>query len=202
MIAHLIGNVSDIYDDRIVIDVNGMGFNVFVPASYIDGSVSEGMPLKLYTYTAVREDAFNLFGFITKEELFLFKKLITVNGIGPKGALSVLSYLDAEALKYAILTGDSKTLSLSPGIGKKTAERIILDLKDKLDWTVGDISKEAGLSDSIKTSGNDSDRSEAVSALVALGYGAKEAAKAVSMTQLPDGSDVESILKEALKYLI
>ena len=116
--------------------------------------------------------------------------------------MSVLSYLDAEALKYAILTGDSKTLSLSPGIGKKTAERIILDLKDKLDWTVGDISKEAGLSDSIKTSGNDSDRSEAVSALVALGYGAKEAAKAVSMTQLPDGSDVESILKEALKYLI
>ncbi len=204
MIAHINGILDEIYEDRVVIDVNGIGYNVFVSLRDIETLPETGMNIKLYTYTCVREDAFILFGFLSREDLYLFKKLITVNGIGPKGAMSVLSGMNSSELKYAILSGDHKLLSMTPGIGKKTAERIILDLKDKLDWEASDISSE--IRNTSKTgalsSGNDPVLSEAIDALVALGYNRREAAGAVNATGLSGADDVESILKEALKQLM
>ena len=204
MIAHINGILDEIYEDRVVIDVNGIGYNVFVSLRDIETLPETGMNIKLYTYTCVREDAFILFGFLSREDLYLFKKLITVNGIGPKGAMSVLSGMNASELKYAILSGDHKLLSLTPGIGKKTAERIILDLKDKLDWEASDISSEIIKASKAGTvsSGNDPVLSEAIDALVALGYNRREAAGAVNATGLTGNDDVESILKEALKQLM
>ncbi len=204
MIAHINGILDEIYDDRIVIDVNGIGYNVFVSGKVFEELPDIGSNVKLYTYTSVREDAFILFGFLDREDLYLFKKLITVNGIGPKGALAVLSGMTSSELKYAILSGDHKLLSSTPGIGKKTAERIILDLKDKLDWDAALISREvnpnASLNASIK--GIDPVMAEAVDALSALGYSRRDASKAVSDTGLAGCDDVEKVLKEALKYLI
>ncbi|MCR4787889.1 MAG: Holliday junction branch migration protein RuvA [Lachnospiraceae bacterium] len=204
MFAHIKGILEEIYEDRVVVDVNGVGYNIHVSTRVLGDLPDTGAEVKLYTFTSVREDAFILFGFLDKEDLFLFKKLITVNGIGPKGALSILSGLDAQELRYAILSGDSKLLSLSPGIGKKTAERIILDLKDKIDWDVNAISSDIMKN---KQSGSASGalggvRSEAVEALVSLGYNRKEASSAVFKTGSDEDTDVEAILKEALKYLM
>ncbi|MCR4989828.1 MAG: Holliday junction branch migration protein RuvA [Lachnospiraceae bacterium] len=204
MIAHVNGILDDIYEDRVVVDVNGLGINVFVSTRTLSELPGTGSEIKLYTYTAVREDAFNLYGFTSKEDLFIFKKLITVNGVGPKGAMGVLSVLGAEELKYAILSGDPKIISSAPGIGKKTAERIILDLKDKLDWDSGMINKEIGVQMNKGAVGavDDPIKADAIKALMALGYNSKEASSAVIKTDTSGLSDVESILKEALKYLI
>lgn len=201
MIAHINGILDDIYEDRVVIDVNGVGYNIFVSSNTLSMLPSIGESVKLYTHTVVREDAFILFGFLSKDELFLFKKIITVSGIGPKGGLSFFNILSADDLRFAILSGDSKLLSSAPGIGKKTAEKLILELKDKLDWNKDFIGREISLNSSV-TSGNLSGiKNEAVSALMALGYGSKEAHSAVSKVDI-ECDDVEALLKESLKYLI
>lgn len=204
MIAHIKGTLDEIYEDRAVIDVNGVGYNVFVSLRDIEILPDVGSEIKLYTYTCVREDTFSLFGFLSRDDLYLFKKLITVNGIGPKGAMAILSGMNGSELKYAILSGDHKLLSLTPGIGKKTAERIILDLKDKLDWEVSEIDSEIrkGSKGISMAASADPVFSEAIDALVALGYNRKEAAGAVNATGLSDCDDVETILKEALKHLM
>ena len=204
MIAHIKGILDEIYEDRVVIDVGGIGYNVFVSSRDLEMFPEPGSDIKLYTYTCVREDTFILFGFLEREDLYLYKKLITVNGIGPKGAMAILSGMSGSELKYAILTGDHKLLSLTPGIGKKTAERIILDLKDKFDWEVSDISSEVrkgSNSGSTMKAGNPV-LAEAIDALVALGYNRREAAGAVNETGLSGSDDVETILKEALKHLM
>lgn len=202
MIAHINGTVDDIYEDRVVIDVNGVGYNIFVSTNTLSMLPPVGNTVKLYTHTVVREDAFILFGFLSKDELFLFKKIITVSGIGPKGGLAFFNILSADDLRFAILSGDAKLLSSAPGIGKKTAEKLILELRDKLDWNKEYIGREVN--------GNITDnngimmteiKNEAVSALVALGYGSKEAHTAVSKVDI-DCDNVEDILKEALKNLL
>ena len=134
MIAFVQGEIADITEDTVVLSVNGFGINV-----HISGRVAAELPgigekVKLHTYTLVREDAFLLYGFLHKNDLELFKKCITVNGIGPKGALAILSTMDADALRYAILSKDAKAIAKAPGIGQKTAERLILDLKDKVSY--------------------------------------------------------------------
>ena len=204
MIAHIKGILDEIYEDRVVIDVGGIGYNVFVSSRDVEMFPDPGSDIKLYTYTCVREDAFILFGFLEREDLYLYKKLITVNGIGPKGAMAILSGMSGAELKYAILSGDHKLLSLTPGIGKKTAERIILDLKDKFDWEISDISSEVrkGSNSGSTTKTGDPVLAEAIDALVALGYNRREAAGAVNETGLSGSDDVETILKEALKHLM
>ena len=127
MYAYFIGEVKEIEDDSIVIETNGIGYHIFMPASSIQEHDLYEKEVKIYTYTCVREDAFILYGFLTKAELSLFKLLITVSGIGPKGALSILSVMDVETIQMSILSQDAKLLSKAPGIGVKTAGRIILE---------------------------------------------------------------------------
>ena len=157
--------------------------------------------MKIYTYTCVREDAFILYGFLTRDDLWIFKKLITVNGIGPKGALGILSVMSADDLRFAILAGDSKTISKAPGIGAKSAERIILDLKDKITFEPDEhVQNDVAAVQSSSLYSNV--QNEAVEALTALGYSASEAMKAVRQLVITDDMDAGAVLKAALKIII
>ena len=155
------------------------------------------MEVKIHTYFQVKEDGFSLFGFLSKEELELFKLLISVNGIGPKAGISILSVLSAEDLRFAIASEDDKAIAQAPGVGKKTAQRVIIDLKDKIDFVGAVESKlEAGEKNAISGARND-----AILALSSLGYSQTESYKAVAEIENADEMDVESIIKEALKKL-
>ena len=132
MFAYVKGIVADITEDCCVIDVHDVGVNIHISAQTAARMPGIGQEAKLYTYTSVREDAFWLYGFLSKGDLEMFKRCITVSGIGPKGALGLLSVMDGDQLRFAILAQDVKALSKAPGIGKRTAERLVLELKDKL----------------------------------------------------------------------
>ncbi|MBR5406474.1 MAG: Holliday junction branch migration protein RuvA [Lachnospiraceae bacterium] len=200
MIGFLKGTVEAIYEDRVMIDVNGIGFNVSMPSSQLEMLDSPGNDVKVYTYLAVREDAMQLFGFITSDCLELFKLLIQVNGIGPKGALALLSSMSTEDLRYAIISGDSKTISKAPGIGAKTAQRIIIDLKDKV--SVRDMLNVYSTGNSSQADTMlDTARSEAIEALTALGYSSSEALRAVKESGAPNDADVETIIKLAFNRI-
>lgn len=200
MIAYLKGEVSGIYEGLIVLEVGGIGYNVFMPQSSIDSIRGIGTETKIYTYLSVREDAMWLYGFLTKDDLDFFKLLIQVNGIGPKGALGILSVMSVDDLKFSILSSDAKTISKAPGIGAKTAQRIIIDLKDKISLEDTFEHKLNNIND------GDSDpspiRQEAVEALCALGYSSSDALKACRQVEIGENDDVENVLKAALKYLI
>ena len=201
MIAYVNGIIDDITEENTVIDVGGVGFNVRISADTASRLPGVGEPVKLYTYTSVKEDAFQLFGFLSRNDLEIFKKCITVSGIGPKGALSILSVLDADSLRFAILSGDAKAISKAPGIGARTAERLILELKDKLKTDDAMISREI---DSYNPSGalaDSAQKKEAVEALVALGYGQAESVKAVGAIEGIEEMDSGAVLKAALKKL-
>lgn len=199
MYAYFKGTVEEILEDQIVLECHDIGYNIFVPSgvfSYISGI---GAQIKLYTYTSVKEDAFMLYGFATKEELRLFKQLITVNGIGPKGALAILSSFSVDTLRFAIMAGDVKTISKAPGIGKKTAERLILDLKDKMsdiDVTLPGFTPVQTLNSELN-----SQRQDAIDALLALGYAASEAMRACNQIEITEDMDSGEILKQALKII-
>ncbi len=187
MYAYLNGIVAEIWEDGCVIDVNDIGYNVRISGSTFTRLPGIGERVKLYTYTSVREDAFQLFGFLSRSELEMFRKLITVNGIGPKGGLALLSVMDADDLRFAIISQDVKAISAAPGIGKKTAERVILDLKDKLDIDEAMIQRKVDGYNGVSAKNLENPQiKEAVEALVALGYGQSEASKAVSRV---DGAD-------------
>ncbi|WP_029232721.1 Holliday junction branch migration protein RuvA [Butyrivibrio sp. VCB2006] len=209
MIAYVNGILESIEEGNAVVDVNGIGYNVNISGSTMDRMPGIGEAVKLYTYTNVKEDAFTLFGFLSRDELNLFKMLITVNGIGPKGGLSILSVMTPDDLRFAILAGDSKSLSKAPGIGKKTAERITLELRDKLKVTEDELlSGGAGAGamagGSFETDGINPARDEAVAALVALGYNSTDSMKAVRKVLVVNpeaGEDTEKLLKLALKEM-
>ena len=132
MIAFVSGILSDSTEDAAVVDVSGVGYRVLVSPGTLDKLPAVGTPVKLYTYFCVREDALLLYGFLTKEELGLFKQLITVSGIGPKAGLSLLSVMSVDDLRFAIFSADARAIAKAPGVGKKTAERLVLELKDKI----------------------------------------------------------------------
>ena len=132
MYSYLKGELVEIFTDIIVVEVNNIGYNVRIPANMIEGFLGTGQEVKIYTYLNVKEDAMQLYGFLTRDDLNIFKLLIGVNGIGPKGALAILSVLTPDDLRFAVLGEDIKALSKAPGIGNKTAQRIIIELKDKL----------------------------------------------------------------------
>lgn len=202
MIAFVEGIIDDILIDNVVVDVGGIGYNVCISPSTAGKLPGIGMKVKLYTYTCVREDAFLLYGFLSKNDLQIFKKCITVNGIGPKGALSILSVMDADSLRFAIMTGDAKAISKANGIGAKTAERLILELKDKIkidDALIArEISQNAG---GVNAFADTPEKKEAVEALVSLGYGQAESIKAVNSIEGIDNMDSGAILKAALKHI-
>lgn len=201
MIAYVKGIIDCITDDTVVIDVGGIGYNVKISDSTARLLPGIGQEVKIHTYTLVREDAFSLYGFLTRDDLDIFKKCITVNGIGPKGALAILSIMDANALRIAIVSGDAKAIAKAPGIGAKTAERLILDLKDKVsieDALYGgfDVPSKAAL-----VAMESANVQEAVEALVALGYNRSESVRAVGTVDGAEEMDAGALLKIALKNL-
>ena len=200
MYAYLKGELEGITEDGIIVEVNNIGYNVRIPKEMISQLPPMHYKVQIYTYTSVREDAFQLYGFLTAKDLELFKKLMTVNGIGPKVAQGILSVMDADTLSFAIMAGDAKMISKAPGVGAKSAERIILDLKDKISIDVSELSS-SGVDDNRTKQHTDFIKNEAVEALVALGYSQFEAAKAVSKVERNDDDTVESVLKAAFKYL-
>lgn len=202
MIAYVKGIVDDIAEDNAVIDVGGMGYNVKISADTAARLPGVGEKVKLYTYTNVREDAIQLYGFLSKNDLEIFKRCITVSGIGPKGALAILSVLDADSLRFAIMSGDVKAITKAPGIGARTAERLILELKDKIKIDDTIIGKEIESARAANVGTVDSpQKQEAVEALVSLGYGNAEAVKAVNSIEGIETMDSGTVLKAALKKM-
>lgn len=202
MIGYVKGILEEIEEDCMIVDVNGLGIRILTGGALASQMLALGSEVKIYTYTYVKEDAFQLYGFISKDELALFKKLITVSGIGPKGAASILSAFSAEDLRYAIYAGDIKTISKAPGIGKKTAERLVLELKDKVELDYQADTLLGQLADESVGSTEPNNRKDAIEALTALGYSSMDAAKAVKQADPNADMDVEDILKAALKYLM
>ena len=205
MIAYVNGILESIEEGLAIVDVGGVGMNVFISGSTMDRMPGIGEAVKLYTYTSVKEDSFTLYGFLSRDELSLFKMLISVNGIGPKGGLSILSVMTPDDLRFAIMAGDAGTISKAPGVGKKTAERITLELRDKIKATEDDMlrSSSAVTLDDL-TGEASSARDEAVAALVALGYNSSDAMKAVRKVLADNDSaagDTEMLLKLALKEM-
>ncbi len=202
MIGYVKGILEEIEEDCVIVDVNGLGIRILTGGALASQMLASGSEVKIYTYTYVKEDAFQLYGFISKDELSLFKKLITVSGIGPKGAASILSAFSAEDLRYAIYAGDIKTISKAPGIGKKTAERLVLELKDKVELDYQADTLLGQLADETGGSTEPNNRKDAIDALTALGYSSMDAAKAVKQADPNADMDAEDILKAALKYLM
>lgn len=201
MFAYLIGRIADISEDNLVLEVNNIGFNVKIPSGIYGLLPGLGEEVKIHTYTCVREDSFQLYGFLTKDDLDMFRLLITVNGIGPKGGLAVLSVLSADDIRMAVLSQDAKTIARAPGIGAKTAQRVILDLKDKVSLEDTFVAKEStAYTESL--SGLTESRNEAVEALTALGYSATEALRAVKKVENAESMDVGELLKAALKHIL
>ena len=210
MIQHINGILTDIDDGQIVIEACGVGYGIGVPGSVIAKLPPGGSELKLYTYYSVKEDSQSLYGFITKADREMFKALIGVNGIGPKGAIAILSVLNPDELRMAIITGDVKSISQAQGIGKRTAERVILELKDKVGSFAEDFVSGSGLSGggSLGNGGNlnagafsAGPAAEAIDALTVLGYSRMEAGRAVGAVQLTDDMTTEAVLKQALRNL-
>ena len=203
MIAFVHGMAVDMTESSVVVEAGGIGYEIYMTGADLS-EIRMGEDVKVHTYFSVREDAMKLYGFRAKDDLQMFKLLLGVNGVGPKAALGVLAGITADELRFAILSDDVKTLSKAPGIGKKTAQKLILELKDKLSL---EEAFEARLENhqTKAAAGAASDlseaRNEAVEALTALGYSASESLKAVRKVEAADGMSVEDILKAALKYI-
>ena len=202
MISYIKGELTEVFEDTVVVETNGIGYNIRVPGSVLDRLPSVGSSVRIYTYLYIKEDAMNLFGFLNRDDLSVFKLLLNVSGIGPKGALAILSTIGPDDLRFAVLSEDVKTISSAPGIGAKTAKRLIIELKDKL--KLAEVFETALANKEKASSENDVllAKNEAVEALVALGYASAQAMKAVQQVENAEEKDSEQILKEALKKLI
>ena len=204
MISYIKGPLTEIRGDMIVIEAGPVGLEVRVPLSLLDELPKVGEEVKIYTYFQVREDSMSLYGFLSRQDREMFQQLLGVNGVGPKGALGILSALRPDDLRLAILSGDAKAISRAPGIGVKTAQRVILDLKDKVSANdiLSSVAEDGESSGDISWQGSGGDAvKEAIQALVALGYTNAEAARAVRRTEVTDTMTAEEILKASLRYL-
>ncbi len=198
MISFVTGELVDIDDNSAIVENNGIGFRIMMPASVLSRLPAIGSRVKVHTFLYVKEDIMDLYGFMTKDDLKVFKLLITVNGIGPKGALAILSTITPDDLRFAVLSDDVKAISKAPGIGSKTAQKLIIELKDKL--KLEDV-LERPSEDVMVGADSNTAATEAIMALTTLGYSATEATKAVRMVEGSENMDSETILKQALKKL-
>lgn len=190
MLNYIKGKVTGVFETSIVLENNGIGYHIFVPQLSIYFIMENKEELLIYTEMIVREDSITLYGFVNKEDIEIFKKLMTVNGVGAKAALSIMSTLPTGELKKIIASEDDKSLVKAPGIGKKTAQRIVLELKDKLgDIASFELSPMEGTQRGIKE--------EAVEALVSLGYSKGEALAGIRQVSKEIDS-VEDMIKYAL----
>lgn len=203
MYSYIKGELAEVSPDYIVVEAGGIGYQIYVPNSLLTELPETGFLVKVYTYLYIREENIALYGFFDREDLRLFRLLLGVSGIGPKGALAVLASITPDDLRFAVLAGDDKRIAKAHGVGLKTAQRIIIELRDKLDFQ-----QEAEIKTSRKAAdpsregkGETDQRSEAVQALTSLGYSLSEAAKAVREIEYEPGMPVEEILKKALKQL-
>ena len=204
MISYVKGPLVEVSGDRIVIETGNVGLEIRVPLSLLDELPKTGEQIKVYTYFQVREDAMSLYGFLHRQDREMFQQLLGVNGVGPKGALGILSALRPDDLRMAILSGDAKAISRAPGIGTKTAQRVILDLKDKVSPEDLFSSLEEGLDPagaSLPADVRGDAAKEAIQALVALGYSNLEAARAVRKTEVTEDMTAEDVLKASLRHL-
>ncbi len=207
MISYIKGELSQVSEEGIVIEANGLGYEVRMPLSSIDGLPKTGSRIKVYTYLYVREDGVSLYGFLTRDDLRIFKLLITVNGIGPKGALGILSAITPDDLRFAVLSDDVKTIAKAPGIGNKTAGKLIIELKDKLNLedafeqrTMNQMEGRMQLQDTGTSVSHV--RKETLEALVVLGYSPTEASRMVRNIEIKEEMTSEDVLKQSLKNLI
>jgi len=201
VISYIKGILAEKAEDSVVVEAKGVGYQIYVPLSVLSELPPSGEEVKIYTYFSVREDGVSLFGFLSRQDLEMFKQLIGVNGVGPKSALGILSALKPDVLRMAVVSGDVKTLSKAPGVGNKTAQRIILDLKDKV--KAEDLLSVMTEADTGKAelSGVGEAGKEAVEALTALGYSSGEAAAAVKKVTITEDMTAEDVLKGALRHL-
>ncbi len=198
MFSYIKGELAAIYPDSIVVENSGIGFLIYTSLNAIGELPPIGEDVKIYTYMAVKEDDISLIGFVEEADIDMFKKLISVSGIGTKSALAILSELKTDELVTAIMSGDAKAISAANGVGKKSAERVILELKDKInleDMYISDGSNGVHVSDS---SDNIKD---AILAMTSLGINSSDAAKAVRKVEGRDAMTAEEILKAALKNI-
>ncbi len=199
MFSYIKGSLADVMADSIVVDVSGIGWHIYVTGQVLSQLPPIGEQIKVHTWLQVREDAMTLFGFLTKDDLSVFKLLLGVSGIGPKGALAVLSVMTTDDLRFAVLGDDAKAIAKTPGIGTKTAQRVILELKDKLSLEEAVEHKLSQVPDEqTEISGI---KAEAAMALTALGYSLSEALKAISRVEITQDMEVETLLKLALKNM-
>ncbi len=200
MISYIEGTVIKIHTDAVdVLTAAGIGFHVFVPRSVFKEITGINKEIYLYTYMQVKEDGMSLYGFFEDNELNTFKKLISVSGVGPKMAMAVLSQMTVTDLHFAVISADIKTITATPGVGKKLAEKIIVELKDDFgrETTNQDFGDEADRGAGVNTDLYN----EAAEALGALGYSLSEAMKTVRQVTLTEDTTVEDLIKEALKRL-
>ena len=198
MFYYVNGTVTELEAGLAVIDCGGVGY-ACATTNYTLSQLKKGERAKLYTYLNVREDAVELFGFASQSELRSFKMLIGVSGVGPKAALSILSSTTPQQLAMAVVMGDEKALTAAPGIGKKIAQRIILELKDKLAKEQGSFDAGSGAAVVLPVQSNKA--GEAAAALAVLGYGSQEIAaalKGIDMASLP----LEEIIRQSLKKMV
>ena len=186
-----------------VILAGGIGFEVQMPASELATMPPVGSEVRVYTHMSVNENTgINLVGFLTREALKMFRMLITVSGIGPKAALGILSVMDPADLSVAIMTGDEATIAKAPGIGKKSAAKVVLELRDKMDWQAYSGAEPVAASvGTVASGGAGTAAAEAIEALMALGYSKSDASKAVSKVENASQLDADDILTRSLRYL-
>ena len=202
MISYIRGELAAVQEQKAIVEAGGIGYGIYMSQQTLSMLPAVGEEVKIHTYLNVREDAMQLYGFLTGEDLQVFRLLIGVSGIGPKAWLNILSCLSPDELRFAVLAGDVKTISSAPGIGKKTAEKLILELKDKM--SIEDVLEQAahGGEQSKEIEATDTGmQAEAVQALTALGYGSAESLRAVKKVSV-DCASVEDLLREALKNLL
>ena len=223
MYSYIKGILTDMDEESIVVETGGIGYHIYTTGQtfrYLPSVGEEvkvytylhvredaillpgvGEEVKIYTYLCVREDAFILYGFLTRDDLNVFKLLIGVSGIGPKGALAILSVMSTDDLRFAVLSDDAKAIAKAPGVGNKTAQRLIIELKDKLSLEDAFEQKLSHTQEAVSGNGLKGIRNEAVEALVSLGYSSTEALKVLRDIEITEDSSVEDILKLALKQM-
>lgn len=202
MFAYIRGTLADIDENFVIIENNGIGYSVSSSMNTIRMLPNIGSEVKLNTKLIPKEDSLTLYGFYDKEELKMFELLLSVSGIGPKGALAILSSMTVSDIQLAIAGGDAKAFAAAPGVGKKTAERVIIDLKDKVD-IIGAF--EAKITSDLSGTKNAASvttvKEEVLEALMALGYSASNAARALDKMTITDSTTTEQLLSDTLKQM-
>lgn len=200
MYSYIKGELVEIQPESIVVEAGQIGYEIRMPANMVGRLGGIGQSVKVYTYLHVKEDLMELYGFLSRDDLLVFKLLLGVNGIGPKGALAILTALTPDDLRIAVLGEDAKAIAKAPGIGGKTAQRVILELKDRLSL-VPVAGNASSARQAISQDSSSAVKAEAVQALVALGYSSSEAWKSVGKIELAPEMTVEELLKLCLKQM-